>query len=374
MQILTRYSTLRLGMVLAAMLAAASGFAQEAPSNIDVKQVVVSMKILEFSATKGLETGFSAYYTKVDRTDAGGNVLPNGNAFESVDLTFPASVNAGITVFLDQISTKEGEFEFVLQALVDEAKASILSQPRAMVPVGSAVPTVVQTTSQVPFENTQVVGSTTVQTTEFKDTGVTFTVNAPQVYDLDADIRTKDDTFIKLKLEATLAEEGQRIVIALDDQLASGGDFSLANNAIQVPEFLTRTIRTNVWLRDGQVLILGGLYRNLESRTLSTIPWLQSAENFASSAVENAVSVAVGNPLSATVGNRRESDSRRELVFLIKAETWRPAFALEDDFGFGDPVEETSAPLDVIGNVSEGITKLFNQDDDAKVPLAEDRR
>jgi Bacterial type II and III secretion system protein len=320
------------------------------------QQVIVSVKIIEFQTSKGVETGLSAYFVNTPRTAPEGEVITSGKAINNLDLTFPTSTAAGITVFLDRISINDGDLEMVLQALVNENRAYILSRPRAMVKIKEATPTIVQTTNKIPYENTQVVGSTTVQITSFQNTGVTLNITAPDITDDDGNWNTTDDTYIQLKLTTEVKEEGQRIVIALDDQLAGGGDFSLARNAISVPEFVSRSIDTSVWVRDGQVLILGGLYRNIESKNLATVPWLTQGEDFVTGAMENLIpGNSFASPLSSTLGNRSTSESRRELVFLIKTEIWRPSFSIDDDLGFAEQKkkETPDPPADVVTEITD---------------------
>lgn len=316
------------------------------------KQVIVSVKIIEFQASKGVDTGFSAYFKRTVKKRPFGEV----SSVNTADLTFPTGTAAGLTVFLDKITFHEGAIEVVLQALVDENKAFILSKPRAMVMVGEARPTVIQTTQQIPYENTVVVGSTAVQVTAFEDTGVSLEISVPEVTDDDGNWTTRHDSYIRLDVRASVKEEGQRIVVALDDQLAGGGAFSDANNAITVPEFVSRSIDTHVWVGDGQVLMLGGLYSNRETRSITTVPWLPRADDLITGAFDQAVGSSFGvSPLSATFGNRDTTESRRELVFLIKSEIWRPSFTLSDEYGFRGVREPAGAPpaeatVDVIGS------------------------
>lgn len=338
-------------LALFASLLALSARAQEPSSK---KQVIVSVKIIEFQTTKGVETGLSAYFTKVTRAEPFGAVSTSGSFINTVDLTFPTSTAAGITVFLDRFSRSQGELEIVLQALVDENRAFILSKPHAMVIEGESRPTIIETTQQIPYESTVVVGSTAVQVTKFEDTGVRLAISVSKVIDDDGDPNTRYDTYVQLEVEAIVKEEGQRIVVALDDQLAGGGD--LAQNAITVPEFISRRIKTQVWVRDGQVLMLGGLYRNTESRNISSLPWLTQAENVAVGFVENVLSGSfAASPISSTIGSRDTKKGRRELVFLIKSEVWRPAFTISDTLGIEGQTPENGrrSPPDVITGVTD---------------------
>lgn len=313
------------------------------------RQVSVSVKIIEFQASKGVETGLSAYFSKLPSAEPFGQV--GGAALNTADITFPTSTSAAITVFLDRIKLDQGDIEVVLQALVDENRAFILSKPRAMVMVGEkAIPTIVETTLKIPYENTVVVGSTAKQITEFEDTGVSLTLFAPEIIDDDNDWSTTDDTYIRLDIIVSVKEEGQRIVVALDNELA-GSSFS---PFISVPEFISRSIQTHVWVRHNQVLMLGGLYRNTDNKNLTTLPWLGQAEDAAVGVVDSLLPVSLlGAPLSSTLGNRKTSTSRRELVFLIKAEVWRPFQTISSELGLPEIEPETheEPPEDVITDV-----------------------
>ena len=342
------------------------------------EQVVVSVKILEFQATKGIETGFSAYFAKLPLSEPFGQVNADDEGVGTVDLTFPTSTAAGLTVFLDRISIGDAELEVVIQALVDENRAFILSRPHAMVMVGESTPTVIRTNNQIPYESTRVVGSTTVQVTEFQDTGVTLSLRAPEVVDDDGNWETTNDTYIRLDVYAAVKEEGQRIVVALDDQLAVSGESFSEGNAISVPEFVSRSVTTHVWVREGQVLMLGGLYRNSESKSITSVPLLSQAEDVAQTFVNNVISGNfTGAPLSTTFGNRDTDESRRELVFLIKAETWRPSFSITDDLGFIEQeAQKRRSPTDVILEVTQDIAGIFTGEkkDEEENPESNDER
>ncbi|NIA15374.1 MAG: hypothetical protein GWP08_14995 [Nitrospiraceae bacterium] len=350
-----------LALAVAALCLSLRVFAQDAapvPSPGDVQQVNVSVKIVEFQTTKGVNTGLSAYFKQRNKTRAWGRVSSGNGNVQSADLTFPTNTSSAITVFLDNITTSYGDIEVVLQALVDQNRAFILSQPKAMVTVGGAVPTTIKTTQKIPYEDTVVVGTTAVQTTNFRETGVEMTVSAPEIIDDDGNLSTNDDTYVRLDIQASVAEEGQRIVVALAEQVAQTGAFSSTSNAIQVPEFVSRRVKTTVWVRHGQVLLLGGLYRNTKNKNVSTVPWLTQGEDIVVGLANSLLpgSGTVGSPISAAVGNRSTEEGRRELVFLIKAELWRPAYALPSGLGpatFGGADEKKKSLFGVVEEISE---------------------
>lgn len=307
------------------------------------QQVNVSVKIIEFQTSKGMETGLSAYFQHRVTPRPYGIVSTGKGIISAASLAYPSRSTAGITLFMDQISTYYGDFEIILQALVDQNRAFILSQPKVMVPVGADVPTIIKTTQDVPYENTVVVGATAVQTTAFRPTGVTLTVSALQIVDDDGDPNTVDDVFIQLKLTAEINEEGQRITVALDDSIAREGTlFTRATNAISVPEFVSRSVDTTVWVRNGQVLILGGLYRNTKNKNVSSLPWLTQGEGMINNVISriSPLGETPGLPLSAGIGNRDVRETRRELVFLVKADIWRKAFTVTEGVSLFDELEE----------------------------------
>lgn len=345
-------------LIFLTLLSSAASWGQEP------QQVSVSVKIIEFQTIKGVETGLSAYFRQRNDPRPYGRVSSGNGTIRSADLTFPSSTSAGITVFLDRLSNQYGDFELVLQGLVDQNRAFILSQPKAMITVGQTVPTIIQTTQDIPYEDTTVVGATAVQTTSFRPTGVTLQVLAPRVVDDDGDPGTTQDTYIQLTLTATVNEEGQRITVALDDSLAaSGGIFNLNSNAIRAPEFISRSITTTVWVRDGEVLILGGLYRNTKNKDLSTLPWLTQGEDLLNSAIQRILPFSTpAIPITTALGNQSTTEGRRELVFLIKAEMWRSSFTVADEFGIADSKADAEkkkvSPTDVITEVIEGISEI----------------
>jgi len=318
------------------------------------EQVSVAMKVVEFQATKGVDTGFSAFYSRRNEPKTYGRVSDGKGAITTADLTFPLDSEGAITVFLDRLRLSDGDLEFVLQGLVNENRAYILSRPRALVRVQNPLPTIIETVEENPYENPTVVGTTVVGVTDFRKTGVILQVHIPEVVDDDGDWSTVDDTYIQLQLQAEVKELGEDIVVAVDDRFAGA-------NQVVAPTFVSRSMTTKVWVRHGQVLILGGLYRNRKSHALKTVPGLTKAEDLAVGLVERVVpGNFIGSPLSSVFGNRTTEEQRRELVFFIKCEVWSPAYTVADESVFEDDEEAKTRikPTDVIGDVIGGIASI----------------
>ncbi len=336
------------------------------------KQVNVAVKIIEFQSSDELETGFSAYFKdKIHPRPYGKVVAGQESDVNSVALTYPSSSTSGLTVFLDNLTNNWADVELVLQAMVNQGKAFILSQPKVLVPVASPVPTIIKTSQDVPYSNTIVIGSSAVQTTAFKPTGVAMTVSALEVADDDGNPATTEDTYIKLKLTAEINEEGPRIAVALGMGTGTGSVLNQTTTAITVPEFVSRSVDTTVWVRNGQVLLMGGLYRNNKTSNLSTVPWFPQTEGVLNNLVSRVLPFAANAqvPLSATVGNNNKNADRRELVFMIKADMWKKTYTVADEFGFAsdqpegkdgekasDEAAKSKKPSDVITGVLGGNT------------------
>lgn len=323
------------------------------------QQVQVSVKVIEFQTSKDVETGLSAYFKQRTEPQPYGRAATGVGNITSADITFPSSATSGITVFLDRLVTKYGDIEVVLQGLVDQGRAFILSQPTALVPVAPAAdakPTVIKTTQQIPYEDTVVFVYTPVQTTAFKETGVSLTIQALALADDDGNPNTKEDTYIRLNLIASVKEEGQRITVALDSKVSTGV-FNDTSNAIQVPEFVSREIKTEVWVRHGQVLMLGGLYRNTDNKDLASLPWLAQGDRFMNGLIQRVVPFAVEPvPLSSSIGNNKLTDGRRELAFLIKADV--PALIYDESTEVEEKENFITRPTEVITGILHGISQI----------------
>jgi len=323
------------------------------------EQVDVSVKIVEFQSSNVFETGFSAFFVEEAVQNPGGSVTANGSTIRTADLTFPTSGTPTITAFLDRIQLGDGDVEIILQALAEENKAFILSRPKAKVMLGGSV--TLGTTQEIPFQATQVVGTTAIEVTKFRETGVSLTLSLEQVTDDDGDWTTTNDTFMLLNINAEVSEQGQNFFIALDQNVVPGSNFNQAQNVIQAPEFVRRQIKTKAWVRNGQVLVLGGLFRRTKQKSLRTAPWLTQAEDATVGLAERLVpGDFISSPISSTFGNSATSEDFRELVFIIKADVWRPALTtfefFEDDAADEEDAEarEPMRPTDVI----EGILDI----------------
>ena len=73
-------------------------------------------------------------------------------------------------------------------------------------------------------------------------------------------------------------------------------------------------------------------------------------------------------PVASSLGNTKREEGRRELVFLIRSELWRPAFTVADQFGF---VEEGDEPAKMRRSPTDVITGVLGELSDIPLGLVE---
>jgi len=319
------------------------------------QQANVTVKVVEFQATKGRDTGLNAFYARHRNPKPYGHVSDGEGAISTADLTFPLDSEGTITVFLDRLRLSEGDLELVLQALVAENEAFILSRPGAMVPVRGATPTSIETVEENPYESPTVVGTTVVAATEFRKTGVIMQVQIADVIDDDGNWQTTEDTYFNCVIRAEVKELGEEIVVAEQDRL-------LGANPISAPTFVTRSVDTQVWIRHGQVLVLGGLFRNRVLKSVDTVPGISKLEDMTIGLAERVIpGNLLGGRATSVLGNKSSETQRRELVFFVKVEGWRQSETVREETGLEDADAAKKGPMrptDIIGNVIGGIKSI----------------
>jgi general secretion pathway protein D len=147
-----------------------------------------------------------------------------------------------------------GQVRFALNALAQTSHINILSTPRILAKSGSDA--TIQVGTQVPIITSQAsssslsVGGTSgiLQTVEYQQTGVLLTVS-PVVH------------------------SGNRVDLSVDQEVSS----AIANSvsSIASPEIDNRTIKTDLTLRDGQTVVIGGMIQQTRSSGNQGIPFLK---------------------------------------------------------------------------------------------------
>ncbi|MEE8344230.1 MAG: type IV pilus secretin PilQ [Woeseiaceae bacterium] len=240
--------------------------------DIPIRQVLIESRIVvvsdDFSRDLGVRFGATAY--RANSTDgatvisgsAGGTDTminsivdnladpANGTIFpiQLPDLNDRFNVNVPIANPAGRFSIALLETEYLvdleLTALQTEGRAEIISTPRVI--TANQKEARIEQGVEIPFQESASSGATT---TQFKKAVLSLTVT-PQI--------TPDDHII-MDLRVSKDNVGESV------QSATGG---------LVPSIDTRSIETQVLVRDGQTVVLGGIYETERRETISKVPFL----------------------------------------------------------------------------------------------------
>ena len=211
-------------------------------------QVMIESRIVEasrdFLHELGVQLG-AAFSHTTDRkfpstVDVGGGVAGANNGNFLVDL--PAAVGAGsggaITFALAGANSL---LNIQLSALEESGKGKIVTNPK--IATLDNTEAVIESGRRIPYSTISEDGTKT----EFVDASIELRVT-PHI---------SPDGFIDLKILATKNE----------------ADFS-NTSANGVPTILTREATTNMLVRDGDTVVIGGLYKRTTQESRNGVPWL----------------------------------------------------------------------------------------------------
>jgi len=159
----------------------------------------------------------------------------------------PGNINGPATMKFGYINNDVGVFLRVLDEVTD---TTVLSNPKLL--VLNRQPARVLVGQRVGYLNTTSTDTATTQTVEFLDTGTQLHVR-PFV---------SDDGIIRLELKPQVST-----AVVRDVKNSSGA-------VVTVPDEITNELTTNVMVRDGQTVVLGGLFREKTQSTRRQVPVL----------------------------------------------------------------------------------------------------
>jgi type II secretory pathway component GspD/PulD (secretin) len=193
------------------------------------KQVVVEAKVLEVRAKDAADAGLDVkYQSPNDTNDRAQTKGLAGKATDSGAQGFYAQVISGnVEAYFSALATKTGT------NIVASPRITTLSDKPARILIGA----------KYGYKTTIVTDTSTTQTVEFLEVGTSLTIT-PHI--------TKDG-FIKMKVEPKVSD-GQVI-----------NDLPQENTTETVNE---------VMVRDGQTIVIGGLYKDKEIETDIGVPFL----------------------------------------------------------------------------------------------------
>lgn len=212
------------------------------------RQVMIEAKIVEVTKESDLELGVELQYLRP--TDSK-TLLKNAQEYfppEQFLKSILAPPFQGGTFTFARIGGHSGEVNSLLKTLVSKGTANILSSPQILVMNGQTANIV--TGQEVPIQSVQTQGSNTFVLTSFKEIGVKLNV-APKLIG-------QSDIQLFIKPEVSLVT----------------GFTTPGPNTVSNPIISKRSAETTVEVRNGEMIVIGGLVKS-ESRQIDTqIPLL----------------------------------------------------------------------------------------------------
>lgn len=237
----------------------------DALKRIDVMpmQVQVEASIMEVSLTDGLEYGLQWYL----KNSAFGK---NGKAM--LDLDSSAGLSAAVPGFSYSLTDASGTITGVLNALARESKLRVLSSPSVLVLDNQTANIRVGNQQPIFTEASRTDGGVVTQSVQYKDTGVSLQVT-PHV---------NTSGLVKMDIQQEVTDVGE------------------IDSATRQRSFLQRNIKSNIAVKSGDTIVLGGLIQDNKTDGKTGLPGLSKMP-------------VVGGLFSGT----SHSSNRTELLVMI---------------------------------------------------------
>lgn len=194
---------------------------------------------------------------------------PQGRALQSS----PGNTSGPGTLKLGLVANDVAAFVRMLDEVTD---TTILSNPKVL--ALNRQPARVLVGRKVGYLNTTSTDTTSTQSVEFLDTGTQLNFR-PFI---------SNDGLIRLELKPQVSE-----AVVRDTKDATGA-------AVTIPDEITNELVTNVMVRDGQTVVLGGLFRESTQATRRQVPFLGDVPF-----------------LGAAFRGHEDETQRQEIIFLI---------------------------------------------------------
>lgn len=240
-------------------------------AQLDVRraQVLVEAVIAEISAEKTAELGVqwvvgtnnAVGFTNLNTGSSSlANIIALAAGANSGDLTdttlLPQGLHLGVGDF-----TKGNPFGVLISALAKDADANVLSTPTIVTLDNEEAEIIVG--QNVPF----VTGNYTT------NTGTSISTSNDTTSSISNPFQTiqREDVGIKLKVKPQI-NEGNAVKLEIAQEVSNV--VPTANAATQGPTTNKRSIKTNVLVEDGQILVLGGLIDDSLNQSAQKVPLL----------------------------------------------------------------------------------------------------
>jgi len=221
------------------------------------KQVAIEAKLIEVSLDSEFDMGVNWGYTSLDSKGRfiGMGDTNNKVTVGGVDIPFPAGPAGGTGVSLISKNIYGGLrlgrigsnyiLDIAIQAAAKKGKAKVLSNPK--ITTLNNKEATINITNQLPYDTAEVTTTNGISNTTYKTTYVT--------------------TGIVLKVTPTINSDGH-ITMKVNPVVSQP---SAASGSV-APAVDTRSTDTNVIVRNGETIVIGGLIHDSHSDTLYKVP------------------------------------------------------------------------------------------------------
>ena len=223
--------------------------------DVPAPQVYVEAKIIEIKYDSNLEFGFEGSYDRRKATDAAqpffGSFGANFNPESYLESLGTGTIFQGGTFNFKTVGTRNvaghGEYSYIVRALQSRGSAEILSQPSIIAAQGKKAS--ITTGLRFPVQSVDIRSGQTIVTTKFEKTGIK----------LDIEPKLVGRDYVNLSIKAEDSQVTERI---------AGPSGSLN------PVISERTAATEVTVRDGETIIMGGLLSSSTIESKQGLPFI----------------------------------------------------------------------------------------------------
>ena len=232
------------------------------------QQVLIEARLMEVSVNDISELGIGSTLSgdfAVKKQAAGnGTQAPTALLERSGGLSFQSFSRSaeGLNVLLQGILTRP-QYQATLHALKESGKAKTLSVP--------SVAAANRQNAVIKFADEFIYASRFEPTVQFGALGATDAtfVLAPQ------DFVTRD-IGILLNVTPDVGSDGKTVTLSLAPEISEAvANFFTFGGSASFPKFTTRTVHTEVVVRDGETVMLGGLIKEARVKTVTGVPGLR---------------------------------------------------------------------------------------------------
>lgn len=213
-------------------------------------QVMISVLIAEVALNDTVDLGIEIAGQDLHFSEdavVGPNGIVQGEDFDFIGGTDLGAAGLGLGGFNFTITGED--FSFLFRALQQDSRLEVLSRPIVMVRNGEEGKITIA--DQVPI----------VESSRLNDTGQTQSTIG------------REDVGIVLTATPHISPDGY-VTIELKQEISNIGASIQLTEGVSSPIFQTREVETNVTIRDGETVVIGGLIQSNDSQSESKVPIL----------------------------------------------------------------------------------------------------